>query len=363
MSKDNDLAVSPTATPRPRPEAGTAPGTGGHLTDHAFFMRWSRRRSWQGLTIADRDEIPAVRPTSSALHHGQGVFDDLKAYRMADGTVSVFRPDSHIKRLNNGARRLALPLVDFDRVWHAIRRLVELDADWLPGEAGAALHLRAVLAGNGTTIKAGPAEESLFFVLAGPSAPEPADGPVRAMVVDGYIRARPGGTGDINAVGNQAPGLVPREIAANYGYDHVLWLGDGPQRLVQQIGAMNVFFVVDGVLTTPALDGTVLPGITRDSIVKLARDAGTTVAERPLELAEVLAGIGNGRITECFGTSTVDGVVSIGGIGFQAEEYRLPGGSAVADHFRQLLDGLHRGELVDRFGWMRRLTEVSPVHA
>ncbi|MFC7484831.1 aminotransferase class IV [Luedemannella flava] len=316
------------------------------------------------MTIADRDELPATKPTAAALHLGQAVFDSLKAYRMADGSIAVYRPDSHIKRLNNAARRMALPQVDFDRVWFAIRRLVELDAAWLPQQPGAALHLRCLLAGNGTTLEVAPAEECLFTVLASPvGRPTQPDAPTRAMVVDGYTRAWPGGTGDINAVGNQGQGLVPREIAANYGYDHVLWVGGEPQRRVQQVGAMNVFFVIDGVLTTPTLDGTLLPGITRDSVIKLARDAGTRVDERPIELAEVLAGISDGRITECFGTGTAEGVVSISGLGYQAEEYRLPAGTAVASGYRDLLDGVRDGSLVDRFGWMRRLTEVSTVNA
>jgi branched-chain amino acid aminotransferase len=364
VSKDNELVVNPTTTPRLKPETGTPLLPGRHITDHAYFMRWSKRRSWQGMTIADRDELPAVRPTSSALNYGQVVVDGLKAYRMADGTLSVYRPDSHIKRLNNAARRLALPLVDFDRVWYAIRRLVELDGDWLSAEPDKALYLRTVLAGNGGALEMTPADECLFYVLAGPvESAQPTGRPVRAMVVDDYVRAWPGGTGNVNAAGNYGPGLVPREIAVNMGYDHVLWLGGGQQRLVQQIGAMNVFFVVDGVLTTPALDGTVLPGITRDSIIKLARDAGTRVDERPIELAEVLQGISDGRITECFGTATVDGIVPIGGVGYKAEEYRLPGGTAVATHFQELLHGIRRGDLIDRFGWMRRLSEVSTVNA
>lgn len=363
MSTENDLVVHVTTAPRPKLAAGTSLGLGRHFTDHAYFMRWSKRRSWRGMTIGDRDELPTLRPASAALNYGQAVFDSLKAYRMADGTVAVYRPDSHIKRLNNAARRMALPQVDFDRVWLAIRRLVELDAQWLQAQPGAALYLRCVLAGNGTTLDVAPAEECLFTILVSPvEQAEPAELPVRAMVVDGYTRAWPGGTGDINSVGNYGQGIVPREIAANYGYDHVLWVGGEPQRRVQQIGAMNVFFVVDGVLTTPHLDGTVLPGITRDSIIKLTRDAGTRVDERPVELAEVLQGISDGRITECFGTGTAEGIASISGLGYQAEEYRLPSGTAVASQYRELLDGIRGGTLVDRFGWMRRLTEVSTVH-
>jgi branched-chain amino acid aminotransferase len=316
------------------------------------------------MTIADRDELPTMRPASTALNYGQAVFDSLKAYRMADGTVAVYRPDSHVKRLNNAARRMALPQVDFDRVWLGIRTLVELDAQWLPAQPGAALYLRCVLAGNGATLEVAPAEECLFTILVSlVEQAEPAEPPVRAMVVDGYTRAWPGATGDINAVGNHGQGLVPREIAANYGYDHVLWVGGEPQRRVQQIGAMNVFFVVDGVLTTPNLDGTVLAGITRDSIIKLARDAGAAVVERPIELAEVLRGISDGRISECFGAGTAEGIVPVGGLGYQVEEYRLPGDTAVASRYRELLDGIRGGALVDRFGWMRRLTEVSTVHA
>ncbi|MFG2589954.1 aminotransferase class IV [Streptomyces sp. NPDC048438] len=359
----NELTVTPTAAPRPKPEAGSSTGT--ILTDHAFFMRSGKRRSWQGLTVADRDTIPALRPTAAALQGGQVVVDGLRAYRMTDGTVSVFRPDSHIKRLNNGARRLALHQVDFDRVWSSVRALVQLDQEWLPEEPGGAMDLRAVLAADGTGLTAGPVDDCLFYVLASVADQDEAGGKaVRAMTLDGYVRAWPGGFGDINAAGTLAMGVVPGEIAANYGYDHVLWL-DGPQgRLVQQIGNLNAFFVIDGVLTTPLLDRSVLPGITRDSIVKLARDSGTRVVERPVELAEILKGIADGTVTECFATGTEAGVAPVTSLGHQGEEYRLADEAGpVTTRFRGLLQGLHRGEAVDRFGWMRRVTEVAPVHA
>ncbi|GHA76071.1 aminotransferase class IV [Streptomyces termitum] len=357
----SELTVTPTGAPRPRPEPGTE--TGPVLTDHAFFMRTGKRRQWQGLTVADRDAIPPLRPTAAAVLAGQSVADEFAAYRLADGTVSVFRPDSHVKRLNNGARRLALPQVDFDRVWSAVRALLRQDADWLPAAPGSALRLRAVLAADGTGLDAGPADDCLFYVLA--ALPGPAEtGPLRATTVDGYVRAWPGGTGDLRTASGTAPGVVPGEIAANYGYGHVLWL-DGPQgRFVQQIGDLNAFFVVDGVLTTPALDRSVLPGVTRDSVVKLARDTGTEIAERPVELAGILKGIADGTVTEAFATGTATGVVPVGSLGHQGEEHRLPDGTGpVTARFRDLLAGIRRGGAVDRFGWMRRVTEVAPVHA
>ncbi|MFF2309642.1 aminotransferase class IV [Streptomyces albidoflavus] len=356
----NELTVTPTTAPRPRPEAGGADGA--VLTDHAFFMRTGKRRSWQRLTVADRDGIPALRHTAGALLAGQTVVDEFAAYRLADGTVAVFRPDSHIKRLNNGARRLALPQVDFDRVWSSVRAMIELDERWLPQRAGASLRLRAVLAADGTELTPGPADHCLFYVLGSVPAAA-AKKPLKAMTLDGYVRAWPGGTGDLRTGGGLAVGVVPAEIARNYGNDHVLWL-DGEGRHVQQIGELNAFFVIDGVLTTPALDRTVLPGITRDSVVKLARDAGTAVAERPVELAEVLKGIADGSVTECFATGTADGVAPVVSLGHQGEEYRFASAEAgpVTARFRELLDGIHRGESVDRFGWMRRITEVAPVH-
>ncbi|WLQ33670.1 aminotransferase class IV [Streptomyces castrisilvae] len=358
----NELTVTPTTTPRPRPEADGPAGA--VLTDHAFFMRTGKRRGWQRLTVADRDSVPALRPTAAAVLSGQSVIDELAAYRLADGTVAVFRPDSHIKRLNNGARRLAMPQVDFDRVWSSVRAMVELDEGWLAREAGSCLRLRAVLAADGSGLTAGPADDCLFYVLG--SVPAAAEAkPLKALTLDGYVRAWPGGTGDVNTAGGLAAGVVPGEIADNYGNDHVLWL-DGPQgRFIQQIGELNAFFVIDGVLTTPALDRTVLPGVTRDSVVKLARDAGTEVVERPVELAEVLKGIADGTVTECFATGTAAGVAPVGSLGHQGEEYRLASQEAgpVTARFRDLLDGIHRGESVDRFGWMRRITEVAPVHA
>jgi branched-chain amino acid aminotransferase len=161
---------------------------------------------------------------------------------------------------------------------------------------------------------------------------------------------------------NYGATIVPSEIAANYGYQHVLWL-DGPQgRYVKQVGAMNVFFVIDGELTTPSLDQRVFPGVTRDSVIKLARDSGRRVSERQVELAEVIAGIDDGRVSECFGTGTVPGIVPISAIGVDGGHHEMPAPRPVTTYFCELLDGIHRGDLVDRFGWMRRLTEVATVH-
>jgi branched-chain amino acid aminotransferase len=362
VTRSNELTVSRTATPRlkPDPDAELAPGT--QFTDHAYSMRWTRRRAWQAMIIADRDELPAVRPTSGALNYGQSLIESLTAYRLSDATISVCRPDSYVKRLNRGAQRLALPLVDFDRAWGAIKALVDLDSGWLAQEPGSELYLRAVLAANGTSLDLAPPAECLFYLLASPArAGQPAP-PASAMVTDDYAMSWPGGTGDVNAAMNYGATIVPGEIAANYGYQHVLWL-DGPRgRHVKQVGAMNVFFVIDGELTTPGLDQRVFPGITRDCVIKLARDSGRRVSERPVELAEVIAGIGDGRVSECFGTGTAAGIVPICAIGADGGRHELAAPGPVTAYFRELLDGIHRGDLVDRFGWMRRLTEVAPVH-
>jgi branched-chain amino acid aminotransferase len=360
-STSSDISMSRTAEPRLKPEPGAELPPGQVFTDHSFYMRWSKRRAWQGLTIADRDTIPSLRPAAAALNYGQTLIEDLKAYRMNDGTVSVYRPDSHLKRLNKGTQRMALPLVDFDRVWGALKALAEVDEGWLAQEAGSELSLRLVLAANGKTLAPGPATEALFYILASPSRGATA-APQSALSLPQYVRAWPDGTGDIGAAGNYAAAVVPAEVAVNYGYGQVLWL-DGPQRrFVQQVGEMNVFFVIDGVLTTPALEQSIFPGITRDSLIKLARDGGQRVDERPVELAEVLAGIGDGRVTECFATGTAAGVVPLDAIGADPARYPLSAAPGpVTTYFRDLLDGIHRGDLADRFGWMRRLTEVATV--
>ena len=357
-----DLLVRPTATGRPRPAAGEPGRT---LTDHGFFMRWNKRRLWHGLTVTDRDELPSPRLTSGALNQGSVVVDTISVHRLNDGTLAAYRPDSHLKRLNNGAGRLALPPVDFDRVWGALRALIDLDRDWLPTGPRQVLLLRTVLAGDGATLDQLPGSDCLFYALAttGPADPaDPAQRPaLRGLVIDDYVRAFPGGVGNVNAVGNAAAAVVPGEIAANYGHDEVLWAGAGECRLVQQLGDRNLFFVIDGVLSTPSLDGTVLPGILRDSVIKLARDAGTRVDERPIELAEVLSGIDQGRISESFATSTVTGVVPVSALGRVGVDHQLAVPGPVTAHFQHLLDGIQSGELIDRFGWLRRSSEVAAV--
>jgi branched-chain amino acid aminotransferase len=360
----DELTVTPTSAPRPRPEASSESGP--LLTDHAFHMRSGKRRTWQALTVADRDSIPALGPAAAALLNGQSVTAGFRAHRMSDGSVAAFRPDSHIKRLNNSARRLGLPQVDFDRVWSSVRALLELDQDWLAADTGAVLQLHAVLAAAGDGLVPAPADRCLFYVLASvPPAAPAVSPPLRAMTTADYVRSWPGGTGDTSAVGDIAAGVVPAEVVANYGYDHVLWLDGTHGRFVQQVGNLNVFFVIDGVLTTPLLDRTVFPGITRDSVVKLARDSGAKVLERPLELAEVLKGINDGSVTECFATGTEVGVAPVGVLGHEGVEHTLPNGGTgpVGTEFGDLLRDIQQGRAADRFGWMRRTTEIAPVHA
>ncbi|MFJ9691481.1 aminotransferase class IV [Kitasatospora sp. NPDC101183] len=361
MSKNNELVVRPTAEPRPKPAEGEAA-----LTDHALSMRWTKRRSWHALTVADRDDLPRVRPTAPGVRFGQTVVDEFNAHRMNDGSIAVFRPDSHVKRLNNGARRMALPLVDFDQLWAAVRQLVELDANWLPEAPGSALQLRCVLTADGDAAasRPAPAEAALLQVVASPLAVGGPAAAVRAMVSEEYARAWPGGLGDVNAAGTRGGCVVPGEIAANYGCGHVLWLDAAQHRTIEQIDGMNVFLVVDGVLTTPALDRSVLPGVLRDSVIKLARDGGATVVERAVELAEVLKGAADGQVTECFATSDETGVLPVGALLHQGVEHRLGDGPGpVTRRYAALVDGIRRGEETDRFGWMRRLTEVSAVRA
>ncbi|MGL5825299.1 MAG: branched-chain amino acid aminotransferase [Nocardioides sp.] len=354
------------STTRSEPESL---GFGRVFTDHVLAMSWTERRRWSAPVVQNRLQATAILPTSAALNYGQGVFEGMKAVRMQDGTVSFFRPDSHLHRLNNGAHRMGIPLVDFNTLWAGLRDLVSTDLPWLSDEPGSAFYLRPLLVGNGSTIGVAPADAYQLIVLLSPlgeyfAESGGADGMVTVMATPQYSRAAPGGTGDIKTPANYGGTLLPALLAHNHGFDQVLWLDAIDQEYVEEIGTMNVFFVIDGVLVTPPLNGRILPGVTRDSVLKLARDEDHEVGQRPVTLTEIIDGIAAGRVTECFGTGTAVGIQPIAAIGVRGSEYVIsthPG--PVARRYAEMLAGLQCGALLDRFGWMRRLTEVSAVTA
>ncbi len=310
---------------------------------------------WVEPAIVPYGPLP-LSPAISALHYGQSVFEGLKAHRAPDGGVLLFRPAENARRFRRSAERLAMPPVPESLFLDGLRELLRVDSGWVPPTGAGALYIRPLLFSIDTSIRVKPGGRYQFVVFTAPFGAyfSPT---VDVLVSTHYTRAFPGGTGDVKPAGNYAPGLVVEAEARRGGCDTVLWLDAIERRFVEECGVMNVFFVIDDVVHTPPLSGTILGGITRDSVITLLRDAGHAVVERPLAIDEVVAAHKEGRLRECFGTGTAATIVHVRRIRHGEEDLVLPPikdrtlGTAV----RERLIAIMQGRVPDVYGWLERV--------
>lgn len=341
------------------------PGTGvelpaslpfGRVFTHRMFTRhYDVDAGWKDAAIGPRAPI-AVDPASQLLHCGQAIFEGAKAYARPDGRIQLFRPWAHAERFNRSAERVAMPPVDPGDFVQAVEALVALERDWVPRDAGTSLYIRPVLMATEATLEVRASRSFLHYVLLSPVGPFFAGGfqPVAVRVERDHVRAAPGGTGAAKTVGNYAASLAATEAARRAGYQQALWLDATEHRYVEEAGTMNIAFVHrDGEIVTPALSGSILPGITRDSVLRLAPDLGFPVREARLDIDEVIADVRAGRISEAFSMGTAAVLVPIGRIGHQGADVVVNEGrpGPVASRLYQALTALQYGEAPDPYGW------------
>jgi branched-chain amino acid aminotransferase len=330
------------------------------FTDHMFIMKYECGKGWHSPKIVPFSNIE-IHPGAIVLHYSQTVFEGMKAYYGIDGKIRVFRPWDHIARLNRSAERMCIPQVDPELVFKAIKTLVLVDKNWIPKKKGAALYIRPFIFATEGSLGVKPSHEYLFMIILSPVGAYYEEGfnPVKIYVTKEYVRAFPGGTGDIKAGGNYASGLKAQELAKKRGYTQILWLDGIEKKYIEEVGTMNIFFYFENELTTPALNGSILPGITRDSVLKLAPKLGITATERRISIQEVIEGIENGTLKECFGTGTAAVVSPVGEICYEDKKYLINNGETgpVARKFFEYITGIQYGEKEDIFNWMVVLEE------
>ncbi|MDE1150622.1 MAG: branched-chain amino acid aminotransferase [Azospirillaceae bacterium] len=335
------------------------PGFGKVFTDHMVTIRWTEGQGWHDAKVTKR--VPfSIDPASAVLHYAQEIFEGMKAYRAADGGATLFRPEENARRFRQSAERMAMPQIPEDLFMEAVERLVRIDADWIPGGEGS-LYLRPFMFATEAFLGVRPASEYIFCVIASPVGAY-FKGGAKAITVwasDSYTRAAPGGTGAAKCGGNYAASLIAQLEASKQGCDQVVFLDAAEHRWIEELGGMNVFFVLDdGSLMTPPLSGTILPGITRDSIIALARSLGRTVVEKPYALDQWKADAASGRVREVFACGTAAVLAPIGTVRTAEGDFVIgngEGGSTTAD-LRERLVGMQRGSvpaLVDN--WVRRV--------
>jgi len=334
------------------------PGFGRVFTDHMVTIRWTQDRGWHDAQVRAREPI-SLDPAAAVLHYGQEIFEGLKAYTRGDGSIALFRPEQNARRFQASAARLAMPELPEALFLQAIEELVKIDAAWIPGGEGS-LYLRPFMFATEAFLGVRPSHECLFVLIASSvgSYFKGGDKAVTVWLSDRYTRAAEGGTGAAKCGGNYAASLLAQAEAIEHGCDQVVFLDAAEHRWVEELGGMNVFFVFDdGSMMTPPLSGTILPGITRDSVITLARSEGRTVREERYSVGQWHADAASGKLREVFACGTAAVVSAIGKIKSASGDIVVGDGTGgpITAALKARLVGIQRGDVADSEGWVRKI--------
>ena len=351
------IAITKTATPKEKPAADTL-GFGKYFTDHMFMMDYAEGQGWHNARIVPFGPI-AIHPASTVLHYGSEIFEGLKAYRRADGQVQLFRPIENIRRMNNSAERMCLPQIPEDMALEALTEFVKLEQEWTPSAPGTSLYLRPFMFGNDESLGVHAVHNATYVIIASPVGSYYKEGinPVKIMIETEDVRAVRGGTGEAKCGGNYAASNRAGKRAELKGYSQVLWLDGVHRKYIEEVGAMNVMFKIGGEIVTPALSGSILPGITRKSIIEVLKGKGYTVSERLLSIDELKEAMANGTLEEAWGCGTAAVVSPIGELSYEGIQYPVNGGAIgeVTQMLYDTLTGIQWGKIDDPYGWTLQL--------
>ncbi|MHB8340680.1 MAG: branched-chain amino acid aminotransferase [Mycobacteriales bacterium] len=336
------------------------PGFGRFFTDHMVTVEWTSADGWTDAHVGAYGPL-TLAPSTSALHYGQAIFEGFKAFRQPDGGIALFRPEANAHRFQRSAQRLALPELPVALFVQAAEHLVALDREWVPDRPETSLYLRPLMIGTEAALGVRPSSSALFVLLASPAGAYFSGGaaPVTLWLSEEYVRAAPGGTGAAKCAGNYAASLVAQREAADHGCEQVVFLDAAEHCWVEELGGMNLFFVCqNGALVTPPASGTILAGITRDSLLTLARELGHPVTERGISVEEWRASVSTGAITEVFACGTAAVITPVGALRWTGGEVSWGDGGAgpVTGRLRQALVDIQYGRTLDRHGWMHPVT-------
>ena len=349
-----NLKIELTQHPKKKPGPGDKLGFGSVFTDHMMLMEYDRGIGWHDARIVPYGPI-TLSPASTVLHYAQETFEGMKAYRSTDGRVLLFRPEENFKRLNRSNERLCIPELDVDFCVESLKELVMLDKEWIPEAEGASLYIRPFIIGNESKLGVKEADNYIYCVLLSPSGAYYESGlkPVPIYVEEEYVRAVRGGTGFAKTGGNYASSMRAQTIAHEKGYSQVLWLDGVEKKYVGEVGAMNIFFVIDGEVITPELDGSILPGITRKSMIELLRRDGYTVTERQIAIQEVADAYDAGKLNEMFGTGTAAVISPVGELKWGDKIMKINNGEIgpISAHAYKELTDIQWGRAKGPDGW------------
>lgn len=353
-----EIKVERTKTPKQKP-ASDVLGFGQYYTDHMFIMDYTEGKGWHDPAIVPYAPL-LLDPAAMVMHYGQAVFEGMKAYRSAEGRLLLFRPEQNFARLNRSDERLCIPALDEEFALHALVELIKLDAEWVPCEPGTSLYVRPFTIATEPHLGVRPSKAYKFLIILSPVGSYYPEGinPIKICIEDDYVRAVRGGVGFTKAAANYAISLKGQEKAKELGYTQVLWLDGIHRKYIEEIGTTNAFFVIGDELVTPELNGSILPGITRDSVIALAKSWGINVAERKITVQELYDAHAGGRLKEAFASGTAAVVSPIGEFNWAGNIIEVCGGGIgpLAQKLYDTLTDIQYGRTADPFGW---ITEVK----
>lgn len=328
----------------------------GHIfTDHMFIMNYDTGMGWHDARIVPFGDI-SLSPAAMCLHYGQEIFEGLKAYRTKDGSIQLFRPDENFKRMNVSNERMVIPPVNEQDCLDALMALLKVEKDWVPHSEGATLYIRPFIFATDPYVGVRPADHYMFMIILSPSGAYYSTGlnPVKIYVENKYVRAVRGGTGFAKTAANYAISLKGQDEAHQQDYEQVLWLDGVEQKYVEEVGSMNIFFVIDGKIVTPALTGSVLPGITRKSAIEVCKSRGYEVEERRISIEEVAKAYDDGKLDEVFGTGTAAVISPVGHLKWNDKIMTINDNKIgpVSQMLYDTMTGIQWGTLPDEFGWI-----------
>lgn len=332
-------------------------GFGNYYTDYMFVMDYTEGKGWHDARIEPYGPL-TMDPASMVLHYGQATFEGLKAYYGVNGDISLFRPEKNMARLNESNKRLCIPEFDGDFVIEGIKKLVNIEKEWIPTAPGTSLYIRPFVIATDVHVGVHPSHTYKFIVILSPVGAYYKEGinPVKIYVEDDFVRAVKGGLGYAKTAANYAASLKSQVIAEEKGYTQVLWLDGIERKYIEEVGTMNVMFVIDGEVVTPELNGSILPGITRMSTIELLKDAGYKVTERRVSIEEVFEAAENGKLDEAFGTGTAAVISPIGLLEWEGKKVVINDGKIgpISQKVYDTITGIQSGAVEDKFGWVTK---------
>lgn len=325
------------------------------FTDHMFLMDFNKDKGWYNPRIEPYAPF-CLEPSALVLHYAQEIFEGLKAFKNDKGDITMFRPRENFARMNRSADRLCIPQIDVDTAMEGLTELVKLEQDWIPKSEGTSLYIRPFIIATDPFLGVKVSENFIFCIILSPVGAYYANGfaPVSLYVENFYTRASEGGTGEAKCGGNYASSLIAGNKAKQMGYDQVLWLDAKFKKNIEEVGSMNMFVVIDNEVITASLDGTILPGITRKSIIQLLKDEGYKVTERKISIDEIIKAHDDGKLNEAFGTGTAAVISPVGKLSYNDKEYVIGDGNTgkITQMLYDRLTGIQKGKLPDKYNWL-----------